>query len=122
MLGARLVQPHAHALLPPPQAVFAKLLRDASEGLPVAGRPPVWDEVRVASCAVVVPSARRVCHMPTPALAFQGRPTVVHDLTAQKARGFVTYERRCAGVARRAGARRHAVGGCLHHAALIPCL
>ena len=50
---------------------FARLLRDASEGLPVGGRKAVWEA---------------------------GRPTVVHDLTAQKPRGFVTYERRCGGV------------------------
>ncbi|KAI7845826.1 hypothetical protein COHA_000736 [Chlorella ohadii] len=45
---------------------FAKLLRDATDGLPVGGRKPVWEA---------------------------GRPTVVHGLTAQKPRGFVTYER-----------------------------
>lgn len=56
--------PHTHA---PQEAKrdFAKLLRDASEGLPVAGRPAVWEA---------------------------GRPTVVHG--AQKPRGFITYERR----------------------------
>ncbi|KAL4421584.1 hypothetical protein ABPG75_010875, partial [Micractinium tetrahymenae] len=43
---------------------FAKLLRDAAEGLPVAGRTPVWEA---------------------------GRPTVVQG--AQKPRGFITYER-----------------------------
>jgi hypothetical protein len=48
------------------QRDFARLLRDASQGLPVAGRSPVWEA---------------------------GRPTVVHDLSAQKPRGFISYER-----------------------------
>lgn len=38
------------------QREFAKLLRDATDGLPVGGRKPVWEA---------------------------GRPTVVHGLTAQ---------------------------------------
>jgi glutamate synthase (NADPH/NADH) len=45
---------------------FSRLLRDASEGLPVGGRPAPWE---------------------------MGRPTVVPDGGAQKARGFVSYER-----------------------------
>ncbi|KAL4855140.1 Glutamate synthase [NADH] [Chlorella vulgaris] len=45
---------------------FAQLLRDATDGLPVAGRKAAWEA---------------------------GRPTVVHGLTAQKPRGFITYER-----------------------------
>ncbi len=50
-----------------PQRDFARLLHDAADGLPVAGRVPVWEK---------------------------DRPTVVPDLAAQKPRGFVTYERR----------------------------
>jgi glutamate synthase (NADPH/NADH) len=49
-----------------PQRDFAQLLRDATDGLPVAGRKAAWEA---------------------------GRPTVVHGLTAQKPRGFITYER-----------------------------
>ena len=45
----------------PLQREFAKLLRDASEGLPVGGRKPVWEA---------------------------GRPTVVHGLTAQVCTGL----------------------------------
>ena len=52
------------------QREFAKLLRDASEGLPVGGRDAPWEE---------------------------GRPTKVANLEAQKPRGFISYERRCVG-------------------------
>ena len=48
------------------QKEFARLLRDASDGQPVAGRPPIWEA---------------------------GRPTVIPDASAQKLRGFVAYER-----------------------------
>lgn len=48
------------------QREFARLLRDASEGLPVGGRPAIWEA---------------------------GRPTVIAGGGAQKPRGFVTYER-----------------------------
>lgn len=76
-LRSRDALPKHDALTPPPPFLqeakrdFARLLRDASEGLPVAGRSPVWEA---------------------------GRPTVVH--AAQKPRGFITYERRQDGVAR----------------------
>jgi glutamate synthase (NADH) len=48
------------------EAAYGKLLRDAAEGLPVAGLPPVWE---------------------------QDRPTLVPSLQAKKHDGFVTYER-----------------------------
>jgi hypothetical protein len=76
---------------------FARLLRDASEGLPVGGRKAVWEA---------------------------GRPTVVHDLTAQKPRGFVTYERRCGGALTGLECGVHQLGclvGCLWSACVGPC-
>ena len=45
---------------------FAKLLRDAAEGLPVAGRYPIWDD---------------------------GRPTLVPQFKTVKSGGFTKYER-----------------------------
>ena len=77
--------PPAH--LPCAQMDFARLLRDASEGLPVGGRKAVWEA---------------------------GRPTVVHDLTAQKPRGFVTYERRWVDTGRDAP-------GCTWECLRMPC-
>ena len=87
---------------------FARLLRDASEGLPVGGRKAPWEAGRPTTVADLTAQARALLWMPAPGLRTAAckharllppltplppspRPSL--PLPLQKPRGFITYER-----------------------------